>query len=120
MAQVGTRERGADAAVAARVEWAVVAHEGGPLDRKRPWAGAGLQSASGRSSGAYQRRPRLRLVSRIWRAFVERHHQVGAKFLLNVDGALGREHHGRTVEMRTEADSVRADRIDFGEAHRLE
>ena len=54
------------------------------------------------------------------RAFVERHHYIGAELFLDVDRAFGREHQRRAVEMRPKADSFFIDRIDFRQAHRLE
>ena len=54
------------------------------------------------------------------RAFVERHHDVGAELLLYIDCAFRREHQRRAVEMRSKPDALFVDRIDLRQAHRLE
>ena len=84
--------------------------------RTAPRADASL----GPSRRQLQRGLGPRALGRIRRALVERHHQVRAESLLDFDRALRRKHELGAVEVRAKADSVGADRVELGEAHRLE
>src|SRR2546427_8763863 len=60
------------------------------------------------------------MTRRVCDAFVQGHNDVGAQRQLDLDGALGREEVGGTVQVRPEVDAVLGDLTQTFQAHHLE